>query len=88
MTPDQYVESILAKYTALTGMFAPAPLAANLLLPVLQQWAGTQLASIQYSGSYAKGTAVKGGSDIDLFISLQAKLRALLFESISVRSLV
>lgn len=46
--------------------------AANKIAPTLRAWAGTQLNDISVSGSYAKGTAVAGTTDMDLFISLKS----------------
>ena len=40
------------------------------IAPVVQFWAGPHLRGISPSGSFAKGTANKSGTDIDLFISL------------------
>jgi len=39
---------------------------------IVNSWAGNQLSEIIKSGSSAKGTAIKGVSDIDLFISLKS----------------
>ena len=39
---------------------------------VLTEWAGTQLSSLKQSGSSAKGTAVHGIADFDIFISLKS----------------
>jgi hypothetical protein len=72
MTPDQYVQQIIAKYTAPTGQFSPAERAATAIAPALRAWASTSLDNLSFSGSYAKGTAVRPGTDIDLFISLKA----------------
>ena len=69
MSGDQYVHSILSKYAVNA---AAAQAAANSVAPVIQQWAGSQLANLSYSGSFAKGTANNIGTDIDLFISLKA----------------
>ena len=38
----------------------------------LTTWAGQQLSSLKQSGSSAKGTALKGIADFDIFISLKA----------------
>lgn len=69
MTDLEYLHSVLAKY-------APHPQAAIVardLVPHLNQWAGWWLAApVSYSGSFAKGTAIAGGSDIDLFVSLKS----------------
>ena len=42
------------------------------LLKYIQEWAGSQLAEIFISGSSAKGTSLKGSSDLDLFVSLKS----------------
>ncbi|WP_367189677.1 nucleotidyltransferase [Burkholderia sp. Ed8] len=39
-------------------------------MPILTQWAGTYLQRVDASGSFAKGTANRSGTDVDLFISL------------------
>jgi hypothetical protein len=72
MTPDQYVESILAKYAVPRGPSSPAErLGASVAGPI-RSWAGHQLNTLEYSGSYAKETGVRGISDVDVFISLKA----------------
>lgn len=70
MTADQYVETILSKYAVTTGPYSAAERAANAVAPAIRQWAGQWLAELRYSGSYAKGTAINIGTDVDLFISL------------------
>src|SRR6266446_6330701 len=71
MTPDQYVASVLSRYTG-PKFGSPVIAAANAIIPSLNGWAGGYLASrISFSGSFAKGTTVLGGTDIDLFISLK-----------------
>lgn len=72
MTPDQYVAAVLEKYKVPTGPYSITETTANSLLPTLRSWAGYYLSNISYSGSYAKGTGVRGTTDIDLFISLQS----------------
>src|SRR5438128_15006 len=49
-----------------------------LVRPVLVQWANNYLAGLAPSGSFAKGTAICSGTDIDLFLSLRAPLRRIL----------
>lgn len=70
MTDLQYLDSILVKYSP-----HPQPaIVARDLVPHLNQWAGQWLAApVSYSGSFAKGTAIAGGSDIDLFVSLKSR---------------
>lgn len=72
MTPDQYIESILAKYAVPRGPTSPAERLGATVAGPLRAWAGLQLNSLEYSGSYAKETGVRGISDVDIFISLKA----------------
>lgn len=72
MTSDEYVLSILQKYSVPTGSFSIAEITADLITPSLSEWAGASLSQISFSGSYAKNTAVGNGTDIDLFISLRS----------------
>ncbi len=70
MTADEYVASVILKYAVSTAGGSPAARAADLVVPALRSWAGQSLLGIQFSGSYAKGTAISLGTDVDLFISL------------------
>jgi len=72
MTADQYVASVIQKYAVNTASASPASKAANHVIPVLKAWAGQSLLGIQFSGSYAKGTTISLGTDVDLFISLDS----------------
>lgn len=72
MTPDQYVESILAKYAVPRGQSSPAQRLRAAVAGPICTWAGQQLNVLEYSGSYAKGTGVRGISDVDVFISLKS----------------
>ncbi len=72
MTPDQYVESVLAKYAVPSGPGSPAERLGAAVAGPLRSWAGQQLSALQFSGSYAKGTGVRGVSDVDVLISLKA----------------
>lgn len=67
MTRDDYLRNILTG-NSLSPVAVTA--AANHLLPTIRRWANNYLLSVQPSGSFAKGTAVLSGTDIDLFISL------------------
>jgi hypothetical protein len=69
MTEDEYLWKVLVKYAPDR---AGAERAAQGIAPDLQRWAGSQLAELTYSGSFAKGTANSLGTDVDLFISLKA----------------
>jgi hypothetical protein len=71
METDAYLKSVIAKY-ALTGGRTPAATAAVAeVYKIIQTWAGQYLLGVSYSGSSAKGTAIAGIADVDLFISLK-----------------
>jgi hypothetical protein len=70
MIPDAYVRSILAKYDLPGGESSPAEFAAAELRMPITEWAGRFLLGVQFCGSYAKGTRVRGATDIDLLVSL------------------
>lgn len=67
---DQYVAQIIQRY-------APSSMTALVfgqISPLLTQWAGSQLSRVFISGSNAKGTAIRGGTDLDIFISLKSSI--------------
>jgi hypothetical protein len=70
MSPDEYLQRILARESVDTGPYSPVRGVQALVMPTLQQWGGQFIRHVQPSGSFAKGTANKSGTDIDLFISL------------------
>src|SRR6266568_159718 len=72
MTPDQYVEWVLAKYQVPRGPTSPAEQLGGSVAGPLRAWAGQQLNALEYSGSYAKQTGVRGISDVDVFISIKS----------------
>jgi len=72
MTAEQYVESILTKCEVARGPTSPAERLGAVVAGPVRTWAGQQLNSLQYSGSYAKETGVHGVSDVDVFISLKS----------------
>lgn len=72
MTVDQYLRGVLARQFVGSGDAAPALVAARALVPVVEAWGGQYLVAIQPSGSFAKGTAIRSGTDIDLFLSLSS----------------
>ena len=69
MERDAYIKSIIAKY-ALRTLQPSAIAATQEVYNIIQTWAGRYLLSVTYSGSTAKGTAICGIADVDLFISL------------------
>jgi tRNA nucleotidyltransferase (CCA-adding enzyme) len=68
---DTYLHQILARLRADTGPNSPARAVQATLQPSLLRWAGKYLVSMEPSGSFAKGTAIHGGTDIDIFASFQ-----------------
>lgn len=70
MTPDEYLRNILVREAVDTSPSSPVRGVQGTLEPILHGWAGTMLSSVSPSGSFAKGTANRSGTDIDLFISL------------------
>lgn len=67
---DEYIRSVLARYELPSGPDSPAEGAAADLLPAIKSWAGRYLVGTEFTGSYAKGTRIKGATDIDILISL------------------
>jgi hypothetical protein len=72
MTVDEYLSAVLVSCRAQTGRLGPGLAVRDGLLPVVRAWAGTQLLDLRLSGSYAKATAIVGGTDVDLFCSLRS----------------
>lgn len=70
MTPDQYLTNILIREAVDTGPQSRVRGVITALLPLIQRWAAHYLLDVQASGSFAKGTANKSGTDLDIFISL------------------
>jgi len=70
MSVDNYLQGILSREAVDTGPHSPVRAVQTTLLPILREWAGNMLAGVSPSGSFAKGTANKSGTDIDLFISI------------------
>lgn len=70
LTADEYLQSMLAKYYVSTNSGSQGYQTAQKIIPYLKEWSDSCLNEIKFSGSYAKGTAVRGSADIDLFISL------------------
>jgi hypothetical protein len=70
MTADQYLHGILLREAVDAGPNSPLLGVQAALMPILRQWAGDSLLGVYPSGSFRKGTAVRSGTDIDLFLSL------------------
>jgi len=72
MTRDSYLQSILLREAVDTGLYSPVRGVIAIIQPHIAAWAGRYLAGLTPSGSFAKGTANKSVTDIDLFISLSS----------------
>jgi hypothetical protein len=70
VTADEYVRAIVARKKASTGEGSPGYAAYIAMYPIIREWAAGYLAEMKFSGSYAKGTAIRGGTDVDFFLSL------------------
>jgi len=70
MNANQYIFSVLRRYAV---SYRPPAAALKMLYPLISTWARPYLLRIIPSGSFAKKTAIAGGSDIDLFISLSPR---------------
>ena len=70
MSQDEYLKQIIAYKKAETITFNDFRLVE--VISTLTKWAGQQLSALKQSGSSAKGTAIKGIADFDIFISLKS----------------
>jgi hypothetical protein len=70
MSADQYLAHILQREAVDIGPQSPALSVSATLTPILQTWGGQYFLQASPSGSFAKGTAIRSGTDIDIFISL------------------
>lgn len=70
MTADEYLKIIISNKRANTITIDDYRLTD--VKSTLNNWAGQQLSSLKQSGSSAKGTALKGIADFDIFISLKS----------------
>ncbi len=74
MSGDDYLKSILNRERVDTGAKSQVRNVLNVAIPFLKDWAGWTLIDASPSGSFAKGTAIRSGTDIDIFISLRNEL--------------
>ncbi|TFW12164.1 nucleotidyltransferase [Brevundimonas intermedia] len=80
LPPDQHLRTVLARHSIDTGPNSAVRGVQATLLPLIVRWSGASLVDVKTSGSFAKGTAVRGGTDVDLFISLSSSLQTPLKE--------
>lgn len=71
-SPNQYIVDVTAEWKAPTVKVNDYRVKG--LIKHIDEWAGRDLSNVFLSGSSAKGTALKGSSDVDLFISLKASM--------------
>jgi hypothetical protein len=67
VSPDEYLQGLLGKYTVNAE---GAKAAGNQIYPVLEKWSNGYLNKAGFSGSLAKGTGVSISTDADILLSL------------------
>lgn len=70
MTADEYLRDILRREAVDTSPSSPYQSIVSDFKAIIKSWAGSCFYDLTPSGSFAKGTANKSKSDIDLLISL------------------
>lgn len=70
----RYLKEVVAAHAVNNGLFSPVRGVMADIEPILRQWGHRFVVRIEPSGSFAKGTAVQGGTDIDIFVSLSSAL--------------
>lgn len=68
MNSDEYLRNVVAQHTPVISYDVWERI--NSLRPHIHAWANGHLYDIKLAGSVAKGTAITGTTDIDIFISL------------------
>jgi len=71
MTPDAYLNSVLARHHNATSVLQAQAVILT-LQPHINVWGGSYLVGVNPSGSIAKGTAITGTSDVDLLVSVRS----------------
>ena len=71
LTPDMYMRQVIQRYVPTLQDRLRAMQAYHALSKVLRQWGNRYLIAVRPSGSFAKGTAIRGGTDLDIFLSLR-----------------
>lgn len=71
MTPDAYLNSVLARHHNATSVLQAQAVILT-LQPHINVWGGSYLVGVNPSGSIAKGTAITGTSDVDLLVSIRS----------------
>lgn len=71
MNGNRYVDEVVLKYQPVIGPGTPIYEVGQRLRGLIQRWYSGYLERVHNSGSFAKGTSIRGGVDLDLFISLK-----------------
>jgi tRNA nucleotidyltransferase (CCA-adding enzyme) len=71
MNSRQYLSAIIKKYSVLDEEYKNSLIKIRPLRRELRRWGNQYIKKIIPSGSYVKGTAIKGTADIDLMISFK-----------------
>ena len=71
---NRHLKQVIAANVIENGPFSPVRLVFSDLRPLLARWGRPFVDRIEPSGSFSKGTAVRGGTDIDVFVSLRSTL--------------
>ena len=74
MSGSDYLQNILIRKACCseTERLNQYNLVKGRLMPIINQWSNGYLEEVFQSGSSAKGTAIKGKSDVDVFISIKS----------------
>lgn len=72
MTADEYLQNLITRDRVVTGDGSAASNAGNTVYQIVKRWADQYLRKGSYSGLYAKGTAIRGRTDADIFVSLKS----------------
>lgn len=68
---DQYLRNLISQNQA-DPIDIHTDVRFSTILDIIRQWTGLRLAELKQSGSSAKGTAIRGVADVDIFISLKS----------------
>ncbi len=76
MNPNLYLAGVLKKHSVANNILRLAAInkTQSDITSLINRWAGSYINYVQLSGSNAKGTAIVGSADLDLFISLKTGL--------------
>jgi predicted nucleotidyltransferase len=67
-----YLIGVLNRYSITPLQQAEIVAIQQVIFPVIRAWGKHYIADVSTGGSHAKGTAVRGGTDIDFFVSLSS----------------